>query len=112
ATFTGVLTADERRSWLLALARFGGEVPGVALASGVVEGRRPPKSPRNGGLWRRGDLRGGWWAWDADRLKSRLDAIVAYPRTRPTAMLPLRGLGSAGQGGRDLPVCDSWANPG
>ncbi|HEY8597403.1 MAG TPA: hypothetical protein VIL85_03165 [Thermomicrobiales bacterium] len=31
ATFTGTLTAAERRSWLTALARFGGEVPGVGL---------------------------------------------------------------------------------
>jgi len=31
ATFTGTLTAAERRSWLTALARFGGEVPGAGL---------------------------------------------------------------------------------
>lgn len=31
ATFTGTLTAAERRSWLTTLARFGGEVPGAGL---------------------------------------------------------------------------------
>jgi hypothetical protein len=35
ATFTGTLTADERRSWLVALARFGGETPNAALTAAV-----------------------------------------------------------------------------
>lgn len=34
AAFTGTLTPDERRSWLVALARFGGEVPGAGLTAG------------------------------------------------------------------------------
>jgi hypothetical protein len=35
AAFSGVLTAAERRSWLVALARFGGETPGAGLATAL-----------------------------------------------------------------------------
>ncbi len=35
ATFAGTLTAGERRSWLVALARFGGEAPGAGLTAAL-----------------------------------------------------------------------------
>ena len=41
ADFVGTLTAAEQRSWLLALGRFGGEMPGVGVTpAGVPPGMR------------------------------------------------------------------------